>query len=156
MVRLSGNIALIGLVLSLSTGAVASDKKGRSVTIRVVDEAGQPLPNATVRVPGTEGKRLVNRNGEWTESMLYTLDGDEFIFQKNEFVEFHIAAPEFHARSIKYRVRGRTNFVQVPLKPMPPPTAPLAEDESDDLMIRWFQRTEVDESDEAEGTEVKR
>ncbi|TVQ87406.1 MAG: hypothetical protein EA397_19010 [Deltaproteobacteria bacterium] len=155
MMRLGRELVVVGLAVSLGLGAIAADKKkGRPVTIRVVDQEGQALPNATVRVPGTEGKRLVNRNGEWTESMLYTHEGDEFVFQKNEFVEFHIAAPEFHARSIRYRVRGRMNYVQVVLKPMPPPTAPLAEDEGDDLMIRWFQRTEAEE---AEGdVEVKK
>lgn len=138
---------LATLTLGLSLGAAAADKKGRSVTIRVVDEAGEALQNATVRVPGTEGKRRVNLNGEWTESMLYTIEGDEFVFRKNEYVEFHVAAPEFHARAIKYKVRGRMNYVQVALKRMPPPTAPLA-DEDEDLLIRWFKRTETEELSE--------
>jgi hypothetical protein len=139
-------VALIGVALVLSMGvAEASEEKGRAVTLRVVDEGGEPLPNATVRVPGTEGKRRVTRNGEWTESVLYTIEGDEFRFKRGDVVEFHVTAPEYHARAIKYRVRGRLNYVEVALKRMPAPDAAL-ESDPDDLLIRWFLRTSVDET----------
>jgi len=156
MTALARSLVLAGLALALVSPALAKGDKGRPVTIRVVDEQGQPIPNATVRVPGTEGKRRVTRAGEWTESMLYTVDGDEFVFRKNEFVEFHVAAPEFHARSIKYRVRGRMNYVQVALKAMPPPAASLAAEANSELLVRWFQRTAVDEPvDEARAPETQ-
>lgn len=145
MQRVVRSVLALALVAGLSTSAVAEDQKGRPVTIRIVDEQGATLPNATVRVPGTEGKRRVTRIGEWTESMLYTIEGDEFVFRKSEFVEFHIAAPEYHARSIKYKVRGRMNYVEVALKRMPPPLEPLAAEDDNELLVRWFQRTPVDE-----------
>jgi hypothetical protein len=134
------------MLLAASFGSVAPAlaEDGRPVTIHVINEQGEPIPNATVRVPGTEGTRLVNRNGEWTQSMLYTVEGDEYPFQKNEFIEFVITAPEYHAGSIRYRVRGRYNYVEVALRRMPPPTAALLDEDDRDLLIRWFQRTEVE------------
>jgi hypothetical protein len=141
--------ALIALTLLLApmSGALAEEGKGgRPVTIRVVDDQGLAIPNARVKIPGTEGKTLTNRNGEWTESMLYTIEGDEFIFKKNAFLEFHVSAPEFHARSVKYKIRGRMNYVEVALRKMPEPTAPLKAEDDRDLLIRWFQRTETQEA----------
>lgn len=156
MTGFARSLLVVGLSVALAGPALAKGDKGRPVTIRVVDEQGQPIPNASVRVPGTEGKRRVTRNGEWTESMLYTVEGDEYVFRKNEYVEFHVAAPEFHARSIKYRVRGRLNYVEVALKAMPPPTAPLAVDDNAELLVRWFQRTALDEpTDEAQAQEIE-
>lgn len=134
--------------------AHAKDDKGRPVTIRVVDEYGNPIPNARVRVPNTEGKTLVNRNGEWTESMLYTLMGDEFVFEKNAFIEFHVSAPEFYARSVKYRVRGRMNYVEVALRKMPAPTEELGNKDDRDLLIHWFKRTEVEDVPEGGGQDA--
>jgi hypothetical protein len=145
--------AAIGLLAPQA--AQAKKDEGRPVTIRVVDEYGVPIQNARVRVPGTEGKTLVNRNGEWTEQMLYTVMGDEFPFARGETIEFHISAPEYHARSVQYKVRGRTNYVEVALKKMPEPTDPLERQDDRDLLIRWFQRTDVDEAQrrlEAEAT----
>lgn len=138
------------LALTVASASAEEKKAGRPVTIRVIDEVGQPIPNATVRVPGTEGKRRVTRNGEWTESMLYTVEGDEFVFKKNEFIEFHVAAPEYYARAVKYKVRGRLNYVEIALKAMPPPTAPLAAEDDAELLVRWFQRTAVDEPTQAD------
>lgn len=140
-------LAVLGgaALLSASSPAIAADK-GRPVTIRVVDSMGVPIVNAKVRVPGTEGKTQVNRNGEWTETMLYTIEGDEYVFEKNSWIEFNISAPEFHARSVKYRIRGRMNYVEVALRKMPEPTKPLEEVDDQDLLIRWFQRTEVEDA----------
>lgn len=141
----------------LATGALPDDAaaagKGRAVTVRVVDTFGAPLPNAVVRVPGTEGTTRVNRNGEWTESMLYSVEGDEFPFAKNEWLVFNVSAPEYHARSVKYKVRGRKNYVEIALRPMPEPTAPLAEQGDQDLLIRWFQRTELEGGPTASATD---
>ncbi|MFK7926825.1 MAG: hypothetical protein AB8H79_01460 [Myxococcota bacterium] len=143
---MTGSLILAGLAGSSAAQAAG---KGRPVTVRVVDVDGQALPNAVVRVPKTEGKTRVNRNGEWTESMLYTTDGDEFTFAKNEWLVFNISAPGFHARPVKYKVRGRKNYVEIALRPMPEPTAPLAESADQDLLIRWFQRTEIEEGPSA-------
>lgn len=139
-------VLLGGALLSASTPANAGEK-GRPVTVKVFDNAGVPISNAIVRVPGTEGKINVNGNGEWTESMLYTIEGEEFVFKKNEWIVFHVSAPEYHARAVTYRIRGRMNYVEVPLRPMPEPTEPLERVDDQDLLIRWFQRTEVDEPD---------
>lgn len=162
MARLSWTLLLVpllvgsGLVGQVALGelgvdacaARAGDEKGRPVTIHVVDEYGNPIPNARVRVPNTDGKTLVNRNGDWTESLLYTLMGDEFVFEKNAMIEFHVSAPEYHARSVKYRVRGRMNYVEVALRKMPPPTEPLGNQDDRDLLIHWFKRTEVEDAPE--------
>ena len=138
-----------GMVLASAVdSAQAADNKGRPVTIRVVDPYGMPIPNARVRVPGTEGKTLVDGNGEWTESMLYTVEGDEYVFKKKETIELHISAPKYHARAVKYEVKGNMNYVEVALRPMPEPTAPLGNQDDRDLLIRWFKRTEVEEAPE--------
>lgn len=140
-----------GTTLLTPDVAVAADK-GRPVTIRVVDQNGVAIPNANVRVPGTEGKTKVNGNGEWTETMLYTIEGDEFVFKKNETIVFYISAPEFHARTIAYPVKGRMNYVEIALRKMPEPTKPLEQVDDQDLLIRWFQRTEVEDSPDATST----
>lgn len=137
-------IGLIGAtaLLSASTQAYAADK-GRPVTIRVVDSMGMPVSNAKVRVPRTEGMTEVNRNGEWTETMLYTIEGDEFVFKKNEWIVFNVSAPEFHARSVKYRIRGRMNYVEVALREMPDALEEVEDDS--ELLIKWFNRTELED-----------
>jgi len=145
---LGAAVVLGGALVSASTPADAGEK-GRPVTIHVVDVYGQPITNATVRVPGTEGKTKVNGNGEWTETMLYTIEGDEYVFKKNEEVVFHVSAPEYHARPVRYRIRGRMNYVEVALRKMPEPTDPLKQVDDQDLLIRWFQRTEVEDAPDA-------
>lgn len=136
-----------GLALSSAVDvAAAAETKGRPVTIRVVDQFGMPIVNARVRVPGTEGKTLVDGNGEWTESMLYTVEGDEFVFKKKDFIEFNISAPKYYARAVRYEVKGNMNYVEVALRAMPEPTAPLTTQDDRDMLIRWFQRTEVEEA----------
>ncbi|MFT7518743.1 MAG: hypothetical protein ACI9MC_000875 [Kiritimatiellia bacterium] len=128
---------------ALATTSLAADTKGKAVTVHVIDEFGRPLTNARVRVPGTEGKTLVNHNGEWTESLLYTIEGDEFAFERGEHLILNVSAPEYHARAVKYKVRGRVNYIEVPLRRMPEPTAPLKEKEVQDELVRWFSRTAV-------------
>ena len=145
MTRLFQSLVLGAALAALpASPALAKDDEGRPVTVRVVDADGNPIENARVRVPGTEGKTRVNRNGEWTESMLYTIMGDEFPFEKKTMIEFHVSAPRYHARSVKYRVRGRKNYVQIALKAMPRPTEPLEAQDDRDLLIRWFKRTDME------------
>tara|TARA_B100001989_G_scaffold61874_1_gene41584 strand:- start:72 stop:578 length:507 start_codon:yes stop_codon:yes gene_type:complete len=154
MPRLSTSLLVCAAVALGSTVAspdALAGERGRTVTVHVVDTLGNPIKNANVRVPGTEGRTRVNGNGDWTiteKDKLYTVEGDEFLFTKNLMAEFHVSAPEFHARSVQYRIRGRMNYVTVALRKMPEPTEPLEKTDDQDLLIRWFQRTEVEEAPE--------
>lgn len=147
MIRTSGaavGVALFGMLVS-SEAALAKDKKAKpvekeTVSVMVVDVDGNPLPNAMVRVPETEGRRDVTPDtGVWEADMLYKLDGSEFFFSKGTVLDFTITAPGYEAATVAWTVRGRKNGIRVVLAPLPADAKPTTED--DELMIQWFKRT---------------
>jgi len=107
-----------------------------------MDTQGLPIQNAWVRLPQTEGRRMVDETGKWQSSSLYDLDGNEIFFTKGKILDFTISAPGYTSRSVAYEVRGRRNLITVQLEPM---VHAVIDDENDEnLMIRWFQRTYVE------------
>lgn len=135
------------LAAAVLTPSVADAKKekevvARLVVVRVVTTDGEPIPNAWVRIPGTEGRRMVDRNGEWEAEMLYTLEGEEMFFSRGSVIDFSISAPGFQSLAARYKVRGRGNVVTIPLERMPQRN--FVDDDDADLMIQWFQRTAHD------------
>lgn len=147
MVRGSGaavGVALIGMLLA-SEAAWAKDKKGKPVekqlvSVTVVNADGEPLANAMVRVPETEGRRDVTpTTGTWETDMLYRLDGSELYFSRGTVLNLTITAPGYEAVTVAWTVRGRKNGIRVMLAELPADAKPSVEDE--ELMIQWFKRT---------------
>ena len=98
--------ALTLALLSLATPALA--KRPQILTVVGTNEAGQPIPNAWVRVPGYEGRRDVEpETGVWETSTLYRNDGAAMIFTKGMDIEFNVTAPGFVPARVAYRVRPR-------------------------------------------------
>ena len=88
---------------------------------------------------------MVDETGKWQASSLYDLDGNEIFFTKGKILDFTISAPGYTSRSVSYEVRGRRNLISVQLEPM---EHAVIDDENDEnLMIRWFQRTYVEEEE---------
>lgn len=145
---MSSKLLLSALMLGLmgsSPVEAAKEKEvvSRLVVVRVVTPEGEAIPNAWVRIPGTEGRRMVDRNGEWEADMLYTLEGDELHFTRGAVIDFSISAPGYQSLTARYKVRGRGNIVTVPLERMP--QLQFVDDDDAELMIQWFQRTAHDE-----------
>ena len=135
---------LIASVMS-TTPATANEADAKIVTVTVKDSAGAPISNAWVRLPQTEGRRMVDEVGKWQAKSLYEMDGGERFFMKGDVLDFTISAPGYTSRSVAYEVQKRRNLITVQLAPM---TVSITDDENDeDLMIRWFQRTYVAEEE---------
>jgi hypothetical protein len=132
--------------LAFFTSALADDEDdAKLITVRVLDGAGAPITNAWVRLPQTEGRRMVDEVGRWQAKSLYELDGRERFFMKGMVLDLTISAPGYTSRAVGYEVRNRRNLVTVQLEPMN--LTILDEENDEDLMIRWFQRTYVDDSE---------
>ena len=131
--------------LTLSTPAIADDADdAKLITVRVMDQNGEPIPNAWVRLPQTEGRRMVDELGKWQAKSLYELDGRERFFLKGMVLDFTISAPGYTSRSVAYSVQRNRNLISVELRPMQHNILDGVNDE--DLMIRWFKRTLVEDS----------
>ena len=141
MIRVFFGLLLASTVFS--TSAIANEKDAKIVTVRVLDKNDKPIPNAWVRLPQTEGRRMVDEFGKWQAKSLYELDGNERFFMKKDVLDFTISAPGYTSRSVAYEVQNRRNLITVQLEPMN--YAILDGEEDQDLMIRWFQRTYVEE-----------
>jgi len=131
--------------LLLSGAAEAGSSDAKPVIVRVIDVLGAPIPNAWVRLPDTEGRRMVDASGKWEASSIYELDGSERVFVKGMILNFTISAPGYTSRSVEYEVRGRRNLITIPLETMQDPD--FNQENDQELMIRWFQRTYVEEED---------
>ena len=129
----------------ITSPALANEDDAKLVAVRVLDATGIPITNAWVRLPETEGRRMVDEFGKWQAKSLYELDGNELFFLKGMTLDFTISAPGYTSRSVAYEVQKRRNLITVTLEPMKHKI--LENSEDDDLMIRWFQRTYVDDEE---------
>ena len=144
MKRIGFGILMASLTLSMP--ALANDEDdAKLVTVRVMDQNGAPIPNAWVRLPQTEGRRMVDELGKWQAKSLYELDGRERFFLKGMVLDFTISAPGYTSRSVAYEVQRKRNLVSVQLRPMEHNILDGENDE--DLMIRWFKRTVVEDTE---------
>jgi hypothetical protein len=136
-------IGVLLATLTFGAPASANEEDAKLITVRVLNETGEAIPNAWVRLPQTEGRRMVDEIGRWQAKSLYELDGRERFFMTGMMLDFTISAPGYTSRSVTYEVRKRRNLITVSLAPM---QHAILDDENDqDLMIRWFQRTYVEE-----------
>ena len=131
---------VLAAVLSMWLGAIQpalAEDPGVKVTVRVVDQEGNPVPTAVVRHPKEESRHRVNtENGEWSASVLYFPDGSEFIFEKGTILDLEISAPGYNNVAVQYVVKKRKNTVEVSLEPFIIDDA----DESEDDIIVGFGR----------------
>ncbi len=99
-------LGLAGLVAPAA--AHAKDDEGVEVTIKVLDDAGEPIPTAVVRHPSEEFRHRVNTfDGSWTERVLYLPDGAEIRFEKGLELELEISAPGFINQRFVYIIKKR-------------------------------------------------
>ena len=144
MKRLGFGLLLASLAIS-STASAGEEDDAKLITVRVLDGAGAPITNAWVRLPQTEGRRMVDEAGRWQAKSIYELDGSERFFTKGMVLDLTISAPGYTSRSYAYEVAKRRNLITVTLEPM---NLTILDEENDqDLMIRWFQRTYVDDAE---------
>lgn len=146
------NLTNLLFVSLLGSPAAMAQEAGIPVTVQVLSEDGLPIRNAWVRLPDTEGRRLVEReSGEWTASMLYdAIDGSEIMFQVGTLLDMTVSAPGYSSRRFQYTVAKRRNYVVVELSAL---TVPDYSTESPDN-INWFQRTS--QRDIAEGPDEEK
>lgn len=136
---------LLASIAFFTPASAGDEEDAKLITVRVLDGAGAPIPNAWVRLPQTEGRRMVDEVGRWQAKSLYELDGRERFFLKGMTLDLTISAPGYTSRSVAYEVRNRRNLITVQLDPMN--LSILDEENDEDLMIRWFQRTYVDDAE---------
>lgn len=136
MLRITGFL----LAIAASSSALAAEVKVKPVSITVIDLQGKAIPNAWVRIPETEGRRMVDpATGEWAADMLYRVDGSEMQFVKGTVLDLTISAPGYRAATVMYEIRGRKNELEIRLSPMD--NEPVVDDDNDP-MVQWFKRTD--------------
>lgn len=105
--------------LLLCAGPAHAEDVGIPVTLRVTNAEGMPVATAKVRHPEEKQLHAVNTaTGEWTESVLYMLDGSEFVFEKGTELVLEVTAPGYQLMPVKYIVRKRGNVIPVQLVAM--------------------------------------
>ena len=90
---------------------------GTRIQVRVLSEAGEPIPTAVIRHPDEEERHRVNSvTGTWEEEVLYMPDGSELIFTPGLLLYLEISAPNYESQVVQYQVRRRRNALSVTLK----------------------------------------
>ncbi len=56
---------VVATLMLFSGVAEAGTVDAKPVIVRVIDIIGNPIPNAWVRLPDTEGRRMVDASGKW-------------------------------------------------------------------------------------------
>jgi len=114
-------LTAIALATSLAgTSAQAKEEdEGIPVEVRVLDNAGNPIPTAVVRHPDEAERHRVNTvTGSWVGSILYMPDGTMIKFEKGMELEFEVSAPGYVTETVRYLMRSRKNLVEVALEEM--------------------------------------
>jgi len=138
---LLGPAALPAAVLSVPTPAHA--ERPQIVMVTVTDTEGKVVPNAWVRIPGTEGRRTVDAiTGIWEASMLYRFDGEPYVFTKGETLLITVSAPGYLSQTFEFEVRARRNELPVTLEKMPEQEIlpdDLQLESEDEVLLDWFR-----------------
>jgi hypothetical protein len=126
--------------LFLASSAHAADKP-QIISVVVSDQAGVPIPNAWVRVPETEGRRIVDaETGRWEASMLYSYDGTPVVFVRGMMVDLTVSAPGYQPRRLLYEVEPRGNELLISLEVMPEREVVDTTVADEELVIDWFSK----------------
>lgn len=108
-------LGLLSVPLS-SAQAGKKDEEGVPVTVKVIDEAGAPVPTAVVRHPDEADRHRVNSiTGEWTAPILYLPDGGDLVFIPGMTIRLEVSAPGYMTQIIQYDIRKRRNKLEVSL-----------------------------------------
>jgi len=127
---------LLAGTLSAPTAAFADDL-GIPLTVRVVDELGEPVSTAVVRHPDEQDRHRVNTElGTWTGSILYMPDGSELVFDKGMTLPFEVSAPGYLNNAFTYTMRKRKNTVDVVLQKM---AEDLVDEDPDDIVVPFVR-----------------
>ena len=111
------SLLMAGLLMSCATLSKKEAGSGVVVTIKVLDEGGEPIPTAVVRHPEEADPHRVNSlNGEWYASELYLPGGGELVFTPGMHLQLEVSAPGYLTRVIGYDILKRKNLVPVTLK----------------------------------------
>lgn len=103
-------------ILAFVSLADAKKDEAVPITVRVIDESGQPIPTATVKHPEELDAHRVNAvNGEWADAAIYLPDGTELRFAKGLEVRFEVSAPGFATQIVQYETRRRNNLLEIVL-----------------------------------------
>ena len=91
--------------------------EGVTVTVKVMDESGDPIKTAVVRHPEEADPHRVNpQNGIWYDSVLYLPGGGELVFTPGMYLQLEVSAPGYLTRVIGYDIVKRNNEIPVHLK----------------------------------------
>ncbi|MEO0603996.1 MAG: hypothetical protein AAF211_21345, partial [Myxococcota bacterium] len=86
--------------------ALGANPEGVPVTVRVLDDTGDPLATAVVRHREEKDRHRVNaETGEWTARVLYLPDGRERFIEKGMELDLEVSAPGYRTERVLYRVR---------------------------------------------------
>ena len=107
------------LMLLAMIQASAAGPDGTLITVRVLDQQGEPVSTAVVRHREEKVLHRVNTDtGEFSERVLYLEDGEELFIKKGMQLDFEVSAPGYRTKSIQCNVRRRKNVFEVPLQPL--------------------------------------
>lgn len=111
-------LAAGALAVALFASTPAQAKKGPvPVTVKVVDETGDPIVTAVVRHPAEEERHRVNNiSGAWEADTLYLPGGTELKFEPGIELMFEVTASGYVTETVRYIVRKRKNLIVVDLQ----------------------------------------
>jgi hypothetical protein len=110
-------LSIVLLCFAACATTPQGDGVGTRIQVRVLDEAGNPVPTAVIRHPEEEERHRVNSvTGAWEEEVLYMPDGSELIFTPGLLLYLEISAPNFASQVVQYQVRRRRNVLTVNLE----------------------------------------
>ena len=143
--------SLVALLLGAGLGAAAvgapsvafaDDDPGIPLTVRVLDQEGNPIKTAVVRHPDEQDRHRVNTElGTWTGSVLYMPDGSELIFDKGITIPFEVSAPGYQNFSFTYTMKKRKNEVDVVLQKM---EIDMTDEDPEDIVIQFGRDKPID------------
>ncbi len=121
-------LAFLTTTSAAALAGSSSDGDGIPITVKVIDEAGEPVPTAVIRHPDEADRHRVNSvDGSWTESVLYMPDGTELKFEKGLLMSLEVSAPGYQIQIVEVEVKKRKNNVTVTLLPQPEDDEPIEE-----------------------------
>ncbi len=133
---------MLAVALLLGTVGAAPVARPQIVSVVVTNDDGEPIPNAWVRIPQTEGRRVVDpETGLWEASTVYHYDGSPLVFTRGLRLELTVSAPGYLTRRLAVQVRSRRNLLPVTLQPMPTPQLLTTSEDPDALMAEWLAAT---------------
>ena len=116
LTTLAGLVTAGLLLTPPAAEAGKKDEEGVPITVKVIDEVGEPIPTAVIRHPDEADRHRVNSvTGEWSAPVLFLPDGGELIFTPGMTIRLEVSAPGYMTQIIQYDIRKRRNKLEVAL-----------------------------------------